>query len=161
MHLRQQDNSDKTRLVNRTEHQLRLTWSYTPVSKLTLRTQGYAISRATEQGNSRGVMLNQEATWKYRWLQVNANVGWFSTDNYDSRIYLYEKSVLYDNTTSMYDGKGIRYALMARAEIGKRMTLSAKMGVTNYFDRGIISSGLQQVDASSMADLLLQLRVQL
>ena len=161
MHLRQQDNSDKTRLVSRTEHQLRLTWSYTPVSKLTLRTQGYAISRATEQGNSRGVMLNQEATWKYRWLQVNANVGWFSTDNYDSRIYLYEKSVLYDNTTSMYDGKGIRYALMARAEIGKRMTLSAKMGVTNYFDRGIISSGLQQVDASSMADLLLQLRVQL
>ena len=161
MHLRQQDNSDKTKLANRPEHQLRLTWSYTPVSKLTLRTQGNAISKGTEQGNSQGVMLSQEATWKYRWLQVNANVGWFHTDDSNSRIYLYEKSVLYDNTTSMYYGKGIRYALMARAEIGKRFTLSAKMGVTNYFDRSTISSGLQQVDASSMADLLLQLRVQL
>ena len=159
MHLRQQDNSDKTRLVNRTEHRLRLTWSYTPVSMLTLRTQGNAISKATGQGNSQGVMISQEATWKYRWLQVNANVGWFRTDDYDSRIYMYEKSVLYDNTTSMYDGRGIRYTLMARAEIGKRLTLSAKMGVTNYFDRSIISSGLQQVDASSMTDLLLQLRV--
>ena len=161
MHLRQQDNSDKTRLVNRPEHQLRLTWSCTPLSKLTLRTQGNAISRTTEQGNSKGVMLSQEATWKYRWLQINANVGWFHTDDYNSRIYLYEKSVLYDNTTSMYYGQGIRYALMARGEIGKRLTLSAKMGVTNYFDRSMISSGLQQVDASSMADLLLQLRVQL
>ncbi len=161
MHLRQQDNSDKTRLVNRPEHQLRLTWSYTPLSKLTLRTQGNAISRTTELGNSKGVMLSQETTWKYRWLQINANVGWFHTDDYNSRIYLYEKSVLYDNTTSMYYGQGIRYALMARGEIGKRLTLSAKMGVTNYFDRSIISSGLQQVDASSMADLLLQLRVQL
>ena len=159
MHLRQQDNSDKTRLVNRTEHRLRLTWSYTPVSMLTLRTQGNAISKATGLGNSQGVMISQEATWKYRWLQVNANVGWFRTDDYDSRIYMYEKSVLYDNTTSMYDGRGIRYTLMARAEIGKRLTLSAKMGVTNYFDRSIISSGLQQVDASSMTDLLLQLRV--
>ena len=161
MHLRQQDNSDKTRLVNRPEHQLRLTWSYTPLSKLTLRTQGNAISRTTELGNSKGVMLSEEATWKYRWLQINANVGWFHTDDYNSRIYLYEKSVLYDNTTSMYYGQGIRYALMARGEIGKRLTLSAKMGVTNYFDRSMISSGLQQVDASSMADLLLQLRVQL
>ena len=159
MHLRQQDNSDKTRLVNRPEHQLRLTWSYTPVSQLTLRTQGNAISKTTEQGNSKGVLLSQEATWKYRWLQINANVGWFHTDNYDSRIYLYEKSVLYDNTMSMYYGQGMRYALMARGEIGKRLTLSAKMGVTNYFDRTTISSGLQQVDASSMADLLLQLRI--
>ena len=159
MHLRQQDNSDKTRLVNRPEHQLRLIWSYTPLSKLTLRTQGNATSRTTELGNSKGVMLSEEATWKYRWLQINANVGWFHTDDYDSRIYLYEKSVLYDNTMSMYYGQGMRYALMARGEIGKRLTLSAKMGVTNYFDRTTISSGLQQVDASSMADLLLQLRI--
>ena len=161
MHIRQQDNDDKTRLVNRTEHQVRLTWSYTPTSPLTLRTQAYtnAVNRATELGNSQGIMLSQEATWRYRWLQVNGNIGWFHTDDYDSRIYLYEKSVLYDNTTNMYYGQGIRYALMARAEIGKHLILSAKMGVTNYFDRNIISSGQQQVDASSMADLLLQLRV--
>ena len=131
------------------------------MSKLTLRTQGNAVSRGIEKGNSQGVMLNQEATWKDRWLQVNANIGWFRTDDSDSRIYLYEKSVLYDNATSMYYGHGIRYTLMARAEIDKRFTLSAKMGVTNYFDRSTISSGLQQVNASSMADLLLQLRVQL
>ena len=161
MHLRQQDNSDKTRLTNRPEHQLRMIWSFSPMSKLTLRTQGNAASRGIEKGNSQGVMLNQEATWKDRWLQVNANIGWFRTDDSDSRIYLYEKSVLYDNATSMYYGHGIRYTLMARAEIDKRFTLSAKMGVTNYFDRSTISSGLQQVDASSMADLLLQLRVQL
>ena len=161
LHIRQQDNKEKTTLINRTDHQIRLNWSYTLMPKLTTRTMVNTVSKATEQGNKQGVMVSQEATLKYRWLQMDANVGWFHTDNYDSRIYLYEKSVLYDHAATMYYGHGIHYALMARAELSKRLTLSAKMAVTNYFDRGTISSGLQQVDKSSMADLLVQLRVTL
>jgi len=34
--------------------------------------------------------------------------------------------------------------------------VAAKIGTTNYFDRAVISSGLQQVSRSSMTDLLLQ-----
>jgi hypothetical protein len=56
----------------------------------------------------------------------------------------------------MYDGHGLRYSLMARADLG-RFQLTAKMGTTNYFDRAVISTGLQQVSRSSITDLLLQL----
>ena len=158
LHLRQQDNANKDRLINRTDHQVRLNWSYTVAPKLTLRTQANAVSKATEQGNQKGIMLCEEAAWKWRWLQIDANFGWFNTDDYNSRIYYFEKSVLYDHTSTMYYGQGIHYTLMAKAELGKRLTLAAKMMVTNYFDRSFISSGLQQVDRSSMADMLVQLR---
>jgi hypothetical protein len=35
------------------------------------------------------------------------------------------------------------------------------VGVTNYFDRTTIGTGLQQVNQSSMTDLLLQLNIKL
>lgn len=161
LHIRQQDNETKDMLINRTDHQVRLNWSYTLTPKLTLRTQANAVSKPTEQGNMQGMMLCQEATWKNRWLQIDANFGWFNTDDYNSRIYYFEKSVLYDHTSTMYYGQGIHYTLMAKAELGKRLTLAAKMMITNYFDRNFISSGLQQVDRSSMTDLLVQLRYSL
>jgi hypothetical protein len=50
---------------------------------------------------------------------------------------------------------------MAQANIGKHLALITKLGVTNYFDRSVIGTGLQQIDQSSMADLLVQLNVKL
>jgi hypothetical protein len=55
-------------------------------------------------------------------------------------------------------GEGIRYWLMARVNIGRRLMLTAKWGVTDYFDRNTIGSSYQQIDASSMSDLDVQLR---
>ena len=34
-----------------------------------------------------------------------------------------------------YYGEGIRYALVARSEIGSHLLLIAKLGTTDYFDR--------------------------
>ena len=161
LHIRQRDNSDKTRLVNSVEQRLRLGCSYTLAPQLTLRTQTDAVNISREGMNKRGVMVSQQASWQHQWLHADAHVGWFCTDDYDSRLYQYERSVLYDYSFPMYYGRGLRYALMLRADIGTRWMVTAKVGVTNYFDRSVIGSGLQQVNASSMTDLLLQLRYKL
>ena len=50
---------------------------------------------------------------------------------------------------------------MARYHLTKSMMLAAKMGVTDYFDRTTIGSGLQQIKASSKADIELQLLINL
>lgn len=102
-------------------------------------------------------MLSEQAVYACRWLQLSANVAYFHTDNYESRLYLYERSLLYDFSSLMLYGKGLRYALMTRADISKHLMLIAKLGVTDYFDRSVISSGLQQVNASSMADIDIQI----
>lgn len=156
-HLRQRDNDTKTLLRNRYEHRGRLFLSF-PLARLTLQTQADGVLFHTQTGNSRGVMVSQQASWQYRMLRVSANIGWFHTDDYDSRIYQYDPSVLYDFSFPVNYGHGIRYSVLARADVGRWM-LAAKLGVLNYFDRAVISSGLQQIDASSQPDILLQARL--
>ncbi len=153
--IRQQDNSEKTLIQNRYDQRVRLVFRYAASpSKFSFQTQvdGALLSGQTD---SRGIMLSQQLTWNYRWLQLDAKVGWFRTDDYDSRLYQYERSVRYDFSFPAYYGHGIRYALMACADF-RCLSLSAKVGVTDYFDRAVISSSYQQIDGSSQTDLLLQ-----
>ena len=181
-HLRQLDNNQLRLLLNRYEHRARLRLTLPllspsspssspssspyvatpsqPSSHLSTTTQLDAALIDHRTARSRGLMLSQQVEWKHRWLQLNACLSWFHTDDYDSRLYQYEPSVRYDFSFPMYYGHGLRYSLMARAEWG-RLLLAAKIGTTNYFDRAVISSGLQQIDRSSMTDLLLQVFVRL
>jgi len=171
-HLRQLDNSQQHFLLNRYEHRARLRLTLplisppttsqlsTLTSPLSTTTQADAALIDHRAARSRGLMLSQQVDWKHRWLQLNACISWFHTDDYDSRLYQYEPSVRYDFSFPMYYGHGLRYSLMARADWG-RLLLAAKIGTTNYFDRAVISSGLQQIDRSSMTDLLLQVFVRL
>lgn len=161
LHIRQRDNSDKTRLLNRTEHRLRLGGSYVLSSQWSLRTQANAVCVNWAGENKKGVMLSQQTSWQASWLRTTLQAGWFHTDDYDSRLYQYEPSVLYDHSFPMYYGHGLRYALTARADIGSHLMFTAKVGVTDYFNRSTIGSGLQQINHSSMTDLLLQLRLAL
>ena len=107
-------------------------------------------------------MLSQSATWSgLRGLQATVQGGYFHTDDYASRIYTYERGLLYAFSFPAYFGEGLHYALFLRADMGQRWMLIAKLSVTDYFDRDHISSGLQQIDRSSKADLELQLRLKL
>ena len=67
--------------------------------------------------------------------------------------------MLYTFYFPSFYGEGIHYSLFLRADISPTLLLIGKFSTTNYFDRDHISSGLQQIDHSSMTDLELQLRV--
>lgn len=155
--LRQRDNKDKTTLINRAEHRCRLSAEYTGASGFGCRTQfdgGYCAYGEGEWGT----MLSESISYTYRWLRLNVGFGYFYTDGYDSRVYLYERGPLYTYSMSSFYGEGIRYWLMTRINIGECLMLTAKVGIIDYFDRTKIGSGYQQVDASSLSDLDLQVR---
>ena len=152
--LRQKDGEDKKTLINQLEHRGRLGIDYAGSHGLTGRLQidGCRVQEAW------GAMVSSSLSYTRQWLRLNAGAGYFHTDNYDSRLYLYENGPLYTYSMTQFYGEGIRYWLMARAVIGKRLMLTAKIGVTDYFDRAVIGSSYQQVDASSLTDLDLQVR---
>ena len=50
---------------------------------------------------------------------------------------------------------------MGTADMGHNLSFTLKAGVTNYFDRSTIGSGLQLIDHSSQSDLLVQLNVKI
>ena len=152
---RQRDNEKKADLENRTEHRGRLSLTYNgPFSS---RTQ-FDYTQIAFGGQERGWMVSQSLGYHHRWLRLSGGLGYFHTDSYDSRVYLYESGPLYSYGFSQYSGEGIRYWLMARAEINRHLILTAKFGTTDYFDRSVIGTSYQQIDASSQSDLDLQLR---
>lgn len=161
MRIRQHDDGDRQRLENQPEHRLRLRATISMSPQMTLQAQADGVRSWTESGWQQGVMLSQHATWHWRWLTADAHIGWFRTDSYVTRLYQYERSVQYDFSFPAYYGHGLRHSLMLNASMGNRLTATIKYGTTNYFDRSTIGSGLQQINQSSMTDILLQLRLKI
>lgn len=114
------------------------------------------VSEATER--SYGWMACQQLGYSCRWLRLSGMVGYFHTDDYASRIYASEPTLLYGTHFSSFFGQGMRCVLMARTDVGSHLTALCKWGGTKYFDRNHISSGLQQIDGSMQADVEIQVK---
>jgi hypothetical protein len=153
LRFRQKD-SDKD-LITQKEHRARLTAEYN--GGIVSRTQ-IDLSMITSTDRHRGFMISESIGYTHRWLRMNAGFGYFHTDDYESRIYLYEPGPLYNYSVVQYYGQGVRYWMMCRAAIGRQLVLTAKIGTINYFDRSVIGTSYQQTYGSSMTDLDLQLR---
>ena len=157
LHIRQKDNQEKTMLLNRIEQRARLRLTYDASSGLSLQTQLDGID-VSYKGHDKGYLVSQQVIYSWRWLQLSADIAYFHTDNYESRLYHYERSLVYQFSSLMVYGQGIRYAFMTRADIGRHLLLMAKIGITNYFDRSKISSSWQEINGSSMTDVEVQVR---
>ena len=137
-------------------HRTRLIAEYA-TENFSTRTQLDAGYMAT--GDSElGAMLSESMAYTHRWLRLNVGAGYFNTDSYNSRVYLYESGPLYTYSMQQFYGEGVRCWLMLRANAGRNLMLTAKIGVTNYFDRDKISSSYQEIDRSSKTDVDIQLR---
>ncbi len=155
--MRTKDNADKSGMTDETTQRARLSVSFTQ-PQWSVKTQAdYALNHYLTR--SQGYMVSQQASIHFpQWLQATALVGYFHTDDYASRLYTYERGLLYSFSFPAYYGKGVRYALFVRGDISKDLMLIGKVGVTNYLDCDHISSGLQQINRSSKTDIELQLR---
>ena len=155
--LREKDDFNKTALINEITQRGRFTLNYkakTWVSKTQL-----DISACHYFSNSIGYMASENVTWvPNSWLQLTALLGYFHTDDFSSRIYIYERRPLYSFSFPSFYGIGLHYALFARAELSPNLALILQSSTTSYFDRDKISSGLQQINGSTKSDLELQIR---
>lgn len=138
------------------EHQARLTadWHAGPWQ---LRAQG-DLHRCFTHVTSDGYMLSARGGYKAAAWQLYASCGYFHTDDFNSRIYLYERATLYDFASPSFSGRGLRLTLWARADLFGRLAAICRVGCTKYFDRTHISSGLMQIDHSAQTDIDMQLR---
>ena len=136
--------------------------NYSPVNELVLKTTvDYVHNAHQDQKASQGFLIGQSAGYKFRILplQLDAGFAWFQTDDYASRISMYEKGLLYSFSIPSFYGEGERYLLNARYEWKNCIILQAKYTLTHYRDREVISSDLEQIDGNTKSDLYLQLRL--
>lgn len=158
--MRQKDNTKKTALIYDTTHRGRLWASYAD-STFSNRTQvDFALSRYKQQ--SVGWMVSNIlgiAGGKH--VKLNLTLGYFHTADYASRLYVYEPGLLYTFSYGMFYGKGVHGALNLRYSLGTHWLFIAKLSSTKYNDRKKISSGLNEINHSSMTDLQLQVKLKL
>ena len=157
LRLRQKDNADKTALIPDNQQRGRLTLTYAHPSKWSAKTE-YDYALSDYKIASRGYMVSEHVAWSNSKWQTSLTAGYFHTDDYSSRIYIYERQMQHDFSFPMFYGQGIRAALFVKATVTQQLQLSAKLGYTNYFDRAVIGTGQQQIAQSHTTDLDLQLR---
>lgn len=160
LHLRQKDSKLDSGLSWQTEHRLRIgaEWKdngWTSRSQLDFT----SVSSTSESSSvSQGFMITENIGYDIGKWQIFAGGKYFNTDSYDSRLYSYERALPHTFSFPAYYGHGIRYSLVATWSPSPTLQFTSKAGITNYFDRSTISSGQQQINASSACDIEVGMR---
>ena len=155
--LREKDNADKTALINELTQHGRLSLTYSTTSWSSKSQLDIASSNYLKR--SFGYMLSETGTWKpLSWFTLTGMIGYFQTSDFSSRIYVYERGPLYSFSFPAFFGKGMHYSLFARADLSRHLMFILRSSTSHYFDRDHISSGLQQVNSSTLSGLDIQLR---
>ena len=126
----QRDNASKSTLLSLTSHRFRLSAEYASAGGFSCLSQLDGCYLPQEQ-HAWGKVATQRFSFKHRWLTLHLGISYYHTDNYASRVYLYENAPLYTYSVMQLYGEGFRYWLMARAAIGRRLTLSTKASNTD------------------------------
>ena len=160
LHFKQKDSKSASGISWQTEHRLRIGAEWTG-GRWTSRSQldFTSVSSTSESSSlSQGFMITENIGYdKGKW-QIFAGVKYFNTDGYDSRLYSYERAMPHTFSFPAYYGHGIRYSLTAVWSPSPTLQFNAKAGITDYFDRSTISSGQQQINASSACDIEVGMR---
>ena len=160
LHLRQKDSKSVANLSWQTEHRLRIGAEWTG-GRWTSRSQldFTSVSYTSESSSlSQGFMITENIGYDIGKWQIFAGGKYFNTDGYDSRLYSYERAMPHTFSFPAYYGHGIRYSLAAVWSPSPTLQFNVKAGITDYFDRSTISSGQQQINASSACDIEMGLR---
>ncbi len=117
-------------------------------------------TKNTENRSSTGFAIEQNISVKIPNTPFTADVHYvfFDAENYENRIYLYEKDVLYVFAVPMLYGRGSRACLNLAAKLKCGLSCAAKIAYTNYLNRQTIGSGLEEIDGSHKTDVTLMLR---
>ena len=130
---------------------------------LSLKTQlhGRLYSAQNTGGIQSGWALSQACGWKRAGFPLQAHVQgtWFRADNYDCRLYLSEKNILYGFGLPMLYGEGIRLTCTFICTIRKHLSIDAKYARTVYRHTSAISSGLQQISGNHQDNIWIQMRI--
>lgn len=154
--LKRKENGDRME----PHHRVKLQWTFEPSKRLRLQTTGSFHNVI----GSNGFMLTQNAryTMEKPNLSFNGQLGYFHTDDYLSRIYVYQPALYSSVSSASYFGHGIMGVLTCRWKSkNEKLWLEARYGLLRYFDRDEQGTGLQQIFSPWKNDLSFQIRVKI
>ena len=143
-------------------HQLRYRLNYSLNDVFSSRTTlDYNHFHSQDRAATKGYQVTQMISSQLPWPRLFADVqgSYFCTDDYDSRVYVSEKGLLYTFYTPSFQGRGFRCAVRLRYELNKHWLFITKFGETIYLNRNEIGSGNDLIYGNKKADIQMQLRI--
>ena len=83
----------------------------------------------------------------------------FDTDNYDTRIYVYENDVLYASSFPSYYYKGSRAYILLSYKANRHLDFWFRIAQTYYSNQSTIGTGLDQINGNTKTEVKVQMRV--
>lgn len=141
-------------------HRLRLNWIYQSGKwKSQLNTFFHAMKGSFGEAIGETIRFGQDS---HSPIRFSLSALYFHTDDYNSRISLYETNVAGSLSMPSFSGHGTRLSGTIQYLFWhNRLRLELKYGLTRYFDRKTQGSYLQTIYSPYKNDLTLQLRCKL
>ena len=108
---------------------------------------------------TRGIAIVQDVSFSTgRWI-LSGRYALFDTDDYDNRIYVYEKNMWMAYSFPAYYGVGIRTFAMVHYKLTKKVDLWLRWSQTRYTDRDGIGTGTELIAGNTSNDAKFQVRI--
>jgi hypothetical protein len=137
------------------QHRVRLQMQYKIVSvQMKTSLEGTTYHEKPEEPG-KGIMLSQQVSWKPKNIPFGFDLfgGIFHTNDYNTRLTLYEKNILYAFYIPSFYGSGYRLSATFRWDIARNLSLSAKLANTHYTDRDRIGTELEEIAGNNKTDI--------
>ena len=105
-----------------------------------------------------GIVILQDIDFNFKRFKVGVRFAIFDDQDFNTRIYVYEKTVLYAFAMPLYYGQGTRNYILLQYKVNKNIDIWLKLARFDYRDATSISSGLNQIDGSSKTDVTMQVK---
>ncbi|MCU0367514.1 MAG: helix-hairpin-helix domain-containing protein [Cyclobacteriaceae bacterium] len=126
---------------------------------LTFKTRAQFSNFQLSDKTTRGMVLLQDITWNHGKFSVSGRYALFDTDDYDNRLYIYEKDVWLAFSFPAYYGVGIRNYILMQYSITKKIDIWLRWAHVRYTDRETIGSGSETIYGNTKNDIKFQTRI--
>jgi hypothetical protein len=149
-------------IILRIQENYRLTSELISSSSVCLanRIEWVKVTYAGIKESEQGLLISQDIKCTLlHSLALRARVAIFETDSYDSQIYEYEDDLPRASFNPALYGRGLRWYLILRYNIFKKVDIGAKYSQTIKDGVKSIGSGLDEIEGNTQSQLSIQLDV--
>ena len=143
------------------QYKLRLVW--TPGNGISLQTRVECIESGFKGDTLvRGFFAGQDLVLQPVKMpfQLSTRIAWFSAKEWDARLYVYEKDLLYTGGSQMHYGCGWRYMGMIRWKMSDNFDLWLKVSQSIYPGKKETGSGLNRIERNHRTELKVQIKAE-
>jgi hypothetical protein len=134
---------------------------YSANQRLSFRTRAQFSDYQIGKSFTQGMVLLQDISLDFRKFSITGRFAIFDTDDYDNRIYVYERDAWLSFSFPAYYGKGVRQFLLLRYKLTSKIDIWLRWANTTYANQDTIGSGGDQINGNSRNDVKFQARIKL